>query len=144
MSKNKTIATEETVEDYFSRITDEKRREDCVALSRLISKATKLEPKMWGTSIVGFGSYHYKYESGREGDSCLTGFSSRSKEITLYLTAEVLEQKDLLVKLGKHKVSKGCLHLAKLSDVDSKILEKLVKATIVERTNRHGQCLAGT
>jgi len=140
MAGNKTIATEESVENYFLRITNVARREDCDALARLMSKVSKFEPRMWGTSIVGFGSYHYKYESGREGDSCLTGFSSRSKDITLYLTAEVLQQKELLLKLGKHKASKSCLHINRLSDVDAKILEKLVKNTVAERSSRHGKC----
>lgn len=138
MAENKTKATEASVESYFSAIEDEARRKDCEALAKLMTKATKLSPKMWGTSIVGFGSYHYKYESGREGDSCLTGFSSRKSDISLYLTASVLEQEELLSKLGKYKVSKGCLYVRKLSDVDLKILERLVVSTVADRKERHG------
>ena len=137
MAENKTKATEASVESYFSAIQDEARRKDCEALAKLMTKATKLPPKMWGTSIVGFGSYHYKYESGREGDSCLTGFSSRKSDISLYLTASVLEQEELLSKLGKHKASKGCLYVRKLSDVDLKILERLVVSAVASRKERH-------
>ena len=139
MAENKTKATEASVETYFAAIEDEARRKDCEALAKLMTKATKLPPKMWGTSIVGFGTYHYKYESGREGDSCLTGFSSRKSEISLYLTATVLAQAELLSKLGKYKVSKGCLYLRKLSDVDLKVLERLVANTVADRRERHGQ-----
>ena len=89
MAENKTKATEAGVESYLSAIEDEARRKDCEALTQLMTKATKQQPKMWGTSIVGFGSYHYKYESGREGDSCLTGFSSRKGDISIYGVAAV-------------------------------------------------------
>jgi hypothetical protein len=138
MTENKTKATESSVERYFSAIADEARRSDCQTLARLMAKATKQQPTMWGTSIVGFGSYHYKYDSGREGDSCLTGFSSRKSDITIYLVASVLEQKGLLSKLGKHKVGKGCLYVRQLSDVNLKVLEQLVVGTVAERKRRYG------
>ena len=138
MAENKTKATEASVESYFAAIEDEARRKDCEALTKLMTKATQLTPKMWGTSIVGFGSYHYTYDSGREGDSCLTGFSSRKSEISLYLTANALAQEELLSKLGKYKVSKGCLYVRKLSDVDLKVLERLVVNTVADRRERHG------
>jgi hypothetical protein len=138
MAENKTKVTNISVESYFSNIADLARRIDCEALSKLISKAIKLPPQMWGTSIVGYGSYHYQYESGREGDSCLTGFSSRKNDITVYLTAEVLEQTELLSKLGTHKLGKGCLYIRKLSDVNTKILEQLVIDTVKERKQRYG------
>ena len=111
MAENKTKAMEQSVEDYFAAFGDEARRKDCEALTRLMTKVTKQPPKMWGTSIVGFGSYHYKYESGREGDSCLTGFASRKNDISVYLTADVLGQAELLAKLGKHELGKGCLYV---------------------------------
>jgi len=136
MTENKTKATEASVESYLSAITDEARRQDCEALAKLMTKATKQPPKMWGTSIVGFGSYHYKYESGREGDSCLTGFSSRKSDITLYLVADFPGQDELLVKLGKHKRGKGCLYIRQLSDVDPKVLEQLIVGSVAER-KRH-------
>ena len=133
MAENKTKATEANVESYISSIGDEARRKDCEALAKLMTKATKQQPKMWGTTIVGFGSYHYKYESGREGDSCLTGFSSRKSDIVVYLVASVLGQEELLSKLGKHKVGKGCLYVRKLSDVDLTVLEQLIVGSVAER-----------
>ena|SRR6266545_3904607 len=138
MTENKTKATGSSVEHYFSTIADEARRSDCEALARLMTRATNHQPAMWGASIVGFGSYHYKYESGREGDSCLTGFSSRKSDIAIYLVAGVLEQKGLLSKLGKHKVGKGCLYVRQLSDVNLKVLEQLAAAAVAERKRRHG------
>ena len=138
MAENKTKATEASVESYFAAIGDEARRKDCEALTRLMTKVTKQPPKMWGTSIVGFGSYHYKYESGREGDSCLTGFASRKNDISVYLTADVLGQAELLSKLGKHKIGKGCLYVSKLSDLDLKVLEQLVAGAYTDRKCRYG------
>src|SRR5213076_464165 len=107
-------------------IDDDTRRKDCEALAKLMTKATKQPPKMWGTSIVGFGSYHYTYESGREGESCLTGFASRKGDITVYLMSEFPGRETLLPKLGKHKVGGGCLHIRDLADVDAKVLEQLI------------------
>lgn len=138
MAENKTKATEASVESYLSAIEDAARRRDCEALVKLMSKAAKHPPKMWGSSIVGFGSYHYEYASGREGDSCLTGFSSRKGDISVYLTANVLGQQELLSRLGKHKAGKGCLYVRKLSDVDLKILERLVADTVADRKHLHG------
>ena len=136
---NKTKPTEASVEGYLSAIKDESRRKDCKALAALMTKATKQKPKMWGTSIVGFGSYHYKYESGREGDSCLTGFSSRKGDITLYLVAEFPGREQLLTKLGKHKASGGCLYLRTFGDIDPKVLEKLVVGAVAERKRNHAE-----
>jgi hypothetical protein len=137
MAENKTKATEASVEKYIAALADEGRRRDCAALAKLMTKATKEKPKMWGTSIVGFGSYHYKYESGREGDICLTGFSSRKGDITIYLTAGVLGQKKLLARLGKHKTAKGCLYVGRLDDVDPKVLAQLVAGAVAERKRSH-------
>jgi len=105
----------------------------------LMTRATKQKPKMWGTSIVGFGSYHYKYESGREGDSCLTGFSSRKGDISVYLVASFPGREKLLAKLGKHKMAKGCLYVRKLSDVDPEVLEQIIVRSVAERKRHHGQ-----
>jgi hypothetical protein len=138
MAENKTKATEASAESYLSSIKDEARRKDCEALARLMARATKQPPKMWGTSIVGFGSYHYKYESGREGDSCLTGFSSRKGDISVYLVADFPGREGLLSRLGKYKVGGGCLYIRKLGDVDVKVLEQLVVASVAERKRRHG------
>lgn len=133
MAENKTKVTEVSVESYFSAIEDEARRQDCEALAKLMTKATAYEPKLWGANIVGFGSYHYKYESGREGDSCLTGFSSRKGEIAIYILANFPGREDLLAKLGKHKTGKGCLYIRKLSDVDPNVLEQLIAISVAER-----------
>ena len=137
MAENKTKATDVSVESYLSSIEDESRRKDCEVLTKLMSKVTKQEPKMWGTSIVGFGSYHYKYESGREGDAPLAGFSSRKGDITLYLASGFPGQEELLAKLGKHKTGKGCLYIRKLSDVDLKTLEQLIVESHAERRRNH-------
>jgi hypothetical protein len=137
MAENKTKATTASVKSYLAAIKDESRRKDCVGLTTLMTKATKHPPIMWGTSIVGFGGYHYKYESGREGDACLVGFSSRKGDITIYLLAEFPKQTELLARLGKHKMSGSCLHVGKLRDVDPKILTQLIVAAVAERKRRH-------
>jgi hypothetical protein len=138
VAENTTKATDASVESYLSAIADEARRNDCAVLATLMTKATKQRPTMWGTSIVGFGSYHYKYESGREGDSCLTGFSSRKSDISVYLVASFPGQEALLAKLGKHRMGGGCLHIRKLSDVDLKVLERLIMGSVAERKRLHG------
>src|SRR5437660_5566164 len=106
MAKNKTKATEGSVGSYLAGIKDEARRKDCEALAKLMTKATKQAPKMWGKNIVGFGNHHYKYESGREGDICAVGFSSRKGDISLYGLGGSPEHEKLLAKLGKHSGGK--------------------------------------
>lgn len=131
MAKVKTTETEVSVDAYIEAIADETRREDCRTLLKLMSKATKAEPKMWGTSIVGFGNYHYKYASGREGDTCLTGFASGKPAISIYLACGAGDQfTDILATLGKHKMGKGCLYVSRLADVDRTVLAKLIKMSI--------------
>ncbi|HEV7489521.1 MAG TPA: DUF1801 domain-containing protein [Rhodanobacteraceae bacterium] len=137
MAENKTKPTEASVADYFSAIVDEARRKDCEALAKLMTRATKLKPKMWGPSIVGFGSYHYKYESGREGDTCLVGFSSREGDISIYGLADFPAKEKLLAKLGKHKMGGGCLYVRNFSDIDPKVFEQLVVGSVAERKRRH-------
>ena len=137
MAENKTKPTGASVESYFAAIEDDTRRKDCRALAKLMTQATKQQPKMWGTSIVGFGSYHYKYASGREGDSCLTGFSSRKTDISIYLTGSFPGHDELLAKLGKHKMGKACLYVRQLSDVDLKVLEKLIVGSVAEIKRRY-------
>lgn len=125
MANNKTTETDESVAAYINAITDEARRKDITEIIALMQKATGFQPKMWGAAIVGFGSYHYKYESGREGDAPLTGLSSRANAITFYLGS--FEQKnELLKQLGKYKEGKGCLYIKKITDVHIEVLEKLV------------------
>ena len=126
MAENKTKATDASVADYLAAIDDEVRRKDCEALADLMARATKQPPRMWGASIVGFGSYHYRYASGREGDTCVVGFSSRKGDISVYGLKATANAAELLPKLGKHKAGKGCVYIKRLSDVDLKVLEKLV------------------
>jgi|SRR5208282_554618 len=133
MAKMKTAETDVSVEAYIEAISDETRREDCRTLMKLMSKATKAEPKMWGTSIVGFGKYHYKYASGREGDMCLTGFASRKPAISIYLACGAGDRfAQVLASLGKYKMGKGCLYVKRLADVDQTVLAKLIKMSIEE------------
>lgn len=137
MAENKTKTTEASVDDYLAAIEDEARRKDCMALAKLMTKATKYKPVMWGSSIVGFGSYHYKYESGREGDSCLTGFSPRKGDISVYLMGDYEGREELFAQLGRHKMGKACLYIRQLSDVDLKVLEQLVIGSVAEMKRRY-------
>ena len=137
MATNKTVATKASVDAYVKKITDAKKRKDFSTLVDLIATNTKLEPTMWGTAIVGFGSYHYKYDSGREGDAALAGLAARANAITLYLGSEFDKREELLAKLGKHKLGGGCLHIQKLEDVDTGVLMKMVKNSIAHRKKQH-------
>jgi hypothetical protein len=130
MAEQKTKPTEQSVEDFLSKVSDEKVRDDCYVLVKLMSKATGSLPKMWGPTIVGFGNYHYRYDSGHEGDACLTGFSPRKQNITVYVMPGFNQHADLLEKLGKHKAGKGCLYIKKLEDVNSTVLESLIKQSV--------------
>jgi len=137
MAKNKTMETQNSVSGFLTKITDEKKRKDCSTIIDKITEHTGLEPKMWGTSIVGFGIYHYKYDSGREGDAPLAGIASRSNAITLYLTADFDNREELLSKLGIHKTGKGCIYIQKLEDIDISVLTKMVKNSIEQRKKNH-------
>ena len=134
---NKTIETKNSVAGFLKTIKDDNKRKDCSAIIDLIAKHTGLEPKMWGTSIVGFGSYHYIYDSGREGDAPLAGLASRANAITFYLASDFEGRDELLSKFGKHKVSGGCIHIQKLEDIDTSILIKIVKNSIKNRKKQH-------
>ncbi len=138
MAENKTKPTGASVKGYIAAIEDVSRRKECAALVRMMRKVTGQKPKMWGPSIVGFGTYHYKYESGREGDSPLTGFSSRKGAVSVYLVASSPGQDELLSRLGKHNMGKACLSVRKISDVDFRILEQLVVGSVVEVRRRYG------
>jgi hypothetical protein len=133
MAKNKTVETQKSVAGFLSTIIDGKKRDDCSAIINLIMEQTGLEPKMWGTSIIGFGSYHYKYESGHEGDAPLAGIASRANAITLYLGTEFDKREELLSKFGKFKTGKGCIYIQKLEDIDKSVLSKMVKNSIEYR-----------
>ena len=130
MSELKTKVNNASVEKFLNAVADEQARKDCYEILKIMKQVTKEEPKMWGASIVGFGSYHYKGASGREGDWMLTGFSPRKQNLTLYLMHGFDVHKDLLKKLGKYKTSMGCLYIKKLEDVDKKVLKELVAASV--------------
>ena len=126
MAKNKTTQTSISVDDYISAIKDETMRKDSFSLTQLIKKQTGLEPKMWGPSIVGFGSHHYKYESGREGDSPNIAFSPRASSIAIYLSGNFDDRETLLQKFGKYKSDKGCVHIKTLAEIDKDVLKKMI------------------
>ena len=127
MSELKTQVNDASAEDFVQSVPDETKRKDSQELLKLFSKVTGEQPKMWGSSIVGYGKYHYKSERSRqEGDWMMTGFSPRKQNLTLYIMNGFGEYGDLLKKLGKHKVSVGCLYINKLADVDLTVLEQLV------------------
>jgi hypothetical protein len=137
MAKNKTTETKESVESFLNTINDEKRRKDFSSIVDLITKHTGYEPKMWGTSIVGFGRYHYIYESRREGEAPLAGMAARANAITLYLSSEFDRREELLSKFGKHKTAKACIYIQKLEDIDTGILITMVKNSINYYKNKY-------
>ncbi|WP_309672273.1 DUF1801 domain-containing protein [Gemmatimonas sp.] len=139
MYEAKTKPTTVSVDSYLAAIADDTRREDCRALTALMQRLSGHEPTMWGTSIVGFGKYHYKYASGHEGDSCLVGYSSRKGDISVYLLAgyDTDETRALLAQLGRHKIGKACLYIRRLSDVQLPVLEQLIARSIAETKARY-------
>lgn len=126
----KTQVNDASVTEFLNNVADEHKRNDCFEILKMMTQVTKEEPKMWGSSIVGFGSYHYKGKSGREGDWMLTGFSPRKQNLTLYLMGGFDTHAALLEKLGKFTTSVGCLYIKKLDDVDRKVLKDLVQASV--------------
>jgi hypothetical protein len=139
MAAPKTTVNDASVKDFINEVEDEVKRQDSLALLKLFSKVTGEKPKMWGSSIVGFGSYHYKSEKSRqEGDWMLTGFSPRKQNLTLYVMPGFGDYQDLLKDLGKHKTSVGCLYINKLADVDMNVLEKLITKTFKAMKAEHG------
>jgi hypothetical protein len=137
MAENKTKATDADVYEFINNVPDERKRQDSFALLELMREVTGEEPKMWGSSIVGFGSYHYKYASGHEGDASLTGFSSRKQNLTIYITSGFDQYADLMQKIGKHTTGKSCLYVKRLSDIDLEVLRELVQKSVdhMKRTN---------
>ena len=127
MAEAKTQPTNQSVKEFLNQIQEPERRADCFEIVKIMEKITGEKPTMWGPSIVGFGSYHYKYASGREGDWPMTGFSPRKKDLTLYIMMGFEKHADLMEKLGKHSTSKSCLYIKRLSDVHIPTLKKLMK-----------------
>ena len=132
MSDLKTKPTGADVTAFLAAVADEQKRRDCFALVEIMRDATGAEPQMWGDAIVGFGSQHYRYASGREGDWPIIGFSPRKQNLTLYLTYGFEQHGDLLAKLGKHSTGKSCLYVKRLSDVDLPTLRQLVAQSVAE------------
>lgn len=130
MAELKTKENEGDVVAFLNGVADDRKRQDSFAVLALMQEVTQMEPKMWGASIVGFGQYHYKYESGREGDWFLTGFSPRKQNLTLYIMAGFDGYDELMAKLGKHKTGKSCLYINKLADVDTAVLRELVTQSV--------------
>jgi hypothetical protein len=130
MAELKTRPTDKSVETFLEGVPDERKRRDCFTVLELMKKVTKSEPRMWGPSIVGFGSYHYRYASGREADWMLTGFSPRKQNLTLYIMTGFDGAEELVAKLGKHTTGKSCLYLKRLDDVHLPTLEKLIRGSV--------------
>jgi hypothetical protein len=130
MSEAKTRPTKVKVEDFLNTVEHPTRKADGFELLRIMKEITKKKPVMWGQSIVGFGSYHYKYESGREGDIPIVGFSPRKASLSLYIMSGFEEYEDILRKLGKHKIGKSCLYINKLADVNISVLKELIEKSV--------------
>lgn len=131
MAEIKTKATDASVNKFLSAISDKQLKEDCFSIIDIMKRVTKTEPKMWGTSIVGFGSFHYKSKSGSEGDWFLCGFSPRKKNLTIYNSlCDLSQHKDLLKKLGKHTTGKSCIYIKSLKDIDTRILKELITKSV--------------
>lgn len=135
-AKNKTQPTDEKVEAFLNSIENEQRRKDSFRVLKMMQELTGEPPKMWGKSIVGFGSYHYKYASGREGDFLAVGFSPRKTSLTLYIMSGFSRYDELMEKLGKYKTGKSCLYLKKLDDVDEEVLKELIVESVDYITNK--------
>lgn len=132
MADLKTVPTKFRVDTFLKGIKDEQRRADCFTIMKIMEKATKCKAKMWGPAIVGFGDYHYVYESGREGDWFITGFSPRKQNLTLYITGGFQRFENQLKNLGKHSLGKGCLYINTLEDVDIKVLREIISGSVKE------------
>jgi len=138
MAENKTKPTDASVEDYIASRANAQQRADCQELMAMLQKVTRQPPTMWGPSIVGYGVYRYTYESGRTGEAPVAGFVIRGRELVVYLVADGDEQKSLLSKLGKHRMSKACLYFKQLADRDKLVLEQLVAGSVAAVRRRYG------
>lgn len=132
MYKTKTSETDKDVTSFIDKVENVVKRNDSFTLVSLFTKVTGFQPKMWGPTIIGFGTYHYKYASGHEGDAPLAGFSPRKDSIVLYIAPELKSREMLLSKLGKHKSGKACVYIKKLEDVDLSVIEQLITQSIAQ------------
>ena len=137
MAETKTKPTGASVDTYLESRSSPEQLTDCKTIMAVCKRVTKQEPKMWGPSIVGYGSYTYRYESGHSGDACLTGFAVRGKELVVYVIADTPEQVELLAKLGRYKMGKACLYFRRLADLDVKVLEELIAGSVAEVKRRY-------
>ncbi|MTI39751.1 DUF1801 domain-containing protein [Fulvivirga lutimaris] len=137
MSENKTKETDLSVTDFINSIDDETKRNDSHNLVKLMQEITGSEPKMWGATMVGFGNYHYKYDSGREGDFFRAGFSPRKTALTLYIMAGFSRYDELMEKLGKYRTGKSCLYVKKLADIDMDVLRELIEASVAYMNKKY-------
>ena len=135
MAELKTKPTNASVKEFLNQISDEERRNDCFTVAKIMAEITGEKPKMWGPSIVGFGTQHYKYASGREGDWPITAFSPRKKDLTLYVMMGLENHEELMEKLGKHSTGKACLYIKRLSDLHIPTLKKLIKMSVKQWQN---------
>ena len=139
MAKTKTKTTGASVDAYLASRASPEQLADCKAIMAMCKRVTKQQPRMWGPSIVGYGSYSYRYESGHSGDACLTGFAVRGKELVVYLLVDNPEQVELLARLGRHKMGKTCLYFKRLADLDVEVLEALIAGSVAEVRRRYPQ-----
>ena len=137
MAENKTKPTDASVEDYIASRANAQQQADCRELMALFKRITRQTPRMWGPTIVGYGSYRYTYESGRSGEAPLAGFAIRGRELVVYLAPDAKGQKPLLSKLGRHTMGKSCLYFKQLADLDKSVLEQLVVGSIAETRRRY-------
>lgn len=138
-SQNKTVETSSDPKSFIGKLEDDSKKIDALELLKIFEEASGFKPKMWGPSIIGFGAYHYVYESGREGDAPLVGFSPRKADISLYLSGSFKDRDVMLEKFGKHKSAKACIYVKKLADVDAKVLAKMIKASMADTLKRYPQ-----
>ncbi len=140
MAELKTQQNDQSVDAFLDNVEDEQKRHDCFTLKEIFQQVTGEPPRMWGDSIVGFGRYHYQYESGRKGEFLLAGFSPRKQNLSLYIMSGFDEYEDLMSKIGKHKTGKACLYIKKLADIDVDVLKELIKLSVehMKATNKTG------
>ncbi|UII32494.1 DUF1801 domain-containing protein [Fulvivirga ulvae] len=138
MAELKTKLNDESVEDFLNSIEDEQKKKDSFEVLNIMKQITGAEPKMWGSSIIGFGNYHYVYDSGREGDWFIAGFSPRTQALTLYIMAGFSRYDELMQKLGKYKTGKSCLYIKKLKDIDLEVLKELIRNSVEHMKEKYG------
>lgn len=138
MAELKTKLNDESVEDFLNSVEDEQKKKDSFEVLNIMEQITGAEPKMWGSSIVGFGNYHYVYDSGREGDWFIAGFSPRKQALTLYIMAGFSRYDELLQKLGKYKTGKSCLYVKNLQDIDLEVLKELIRSSVEYMREKYG------